>query len=105
MKRSWSMIVSLAAGVLLACGTGTESTAEEPVAPAPPATESIAPVSAQSCTTLYRPRYTTYWASFPIEVDGQRGGCETFDDCSTVCWGEETQYVMHHDYFYCTYCY
>lgn len=69
---------------------------------APEVSEST--VSPMACVTLYRPRYSSWWSSFPIEVDGQMGGCETHDDCTTTCWGVETPYYIHQDFFYCTYC-
>ncbi|PTL84283.1 hypothetical protein DAT35_08940 [Vitiosangium sp. GDMCC 1.1324] len=79
------------------------SVSEPAASPAPQASTSR--VSAQSCTTLWRPRYSSYWTSFPIEVDGQVGGCETHDDCTTTCWGTESPYYIHQDFFYCTACY
>src|SRR6218665_2427583 len=41
-------------------------------------------VSAQGRVMLTRPRDTTYLASFPLQVDGEGGGCETQDDCTTT---------------------
>ncbi|MFY0570325.1 hypothetical protein ACN28E_41775 [Archangium lansingense] len=178
MKSAVSIIVSLATGLLLACGAGPDASVDEPVTSSPPtadeqgsvtaaapvcgdgicapierlncpsdcpdgtcgdgvcchgettlscpsdcprnlpycyknalsanepATEvSDSRVSPMACTTLLRPRYSTYWDSFPIQVDGQVGGCETYDDCTTSCWGTESPYFMHHDFFYCTVCY
>ena len=63
-----------------------------------------AEVSSQACTTLYRPRITTYWTSFPIEVEGQIGMCTTAADCSVTCVGETSQYALNSQFFYCTYC-
>ncbi|WNG50046.1 hypothetical protein F0U60_42430 [Archangium minus] len=111
MKSAVSIVVSLAASILLACGVGPESAVDESVSPsstgpesssAPEVSEST--VSPMACVTLYRPRYSSWWSSFPIEVDGQMGGCETHDDCTTTCWGVETPYYMHEGFFYCTYC-
>ncbi len=106
LKSAWSIVVPLAASFLLACGAGIETGADEPTVSAPPAAEqSGEQVSAQACTTLYRPRSSTYWQSFPIEVDGQVGGCETNDDCTVSCWGEQNNNAIHSGFFYCTYCY
>jgi hypothetical protein len=115
MKSASSFVVPLAASFLLACGAGTETVADEPgtpqsgetsteVASTPAPGQSGSQVSAMACVTLYRPRYITWWTSFPIEVDGQVGGCETHDDCTTTCWGQESAYQTHSGFFYCTYC-
>ena len=112
MKIAVSIAVSLATSLLLACGAGPESSADESVTSPPAASDSATEVSSDSsvspmaCTTLWRPRYSTYWSSFPIEADGQVGGCETNDDCTTTCWGDtDGPYVIHQSYFYCTACY
>ncbi|WP_257451894.1 hypothetical protein [Archangium lipolyticum] len=107
MKIASSIVVPLAASFLLACGAGTETVADEPTSTitSTPATEQSGQVSAQACTTLYRPRYSSYWESFPIQVDGQVGACETNDDCTVSCWGEQNNNVIHSGFFYCTYCY
>jgi hypothetical protein len=91
------------AGGLLACGGGAEPALEPQ---ATPDTESASrpEVTAQACVQLYRPAYTSYWDSFPIRDDGQVGGCETAPDCTTTCWGTDSPYVIHQNFFYCTYC-
>lgn len=114
MKTPVRVALSLAAASLLACGVEAEPAPEEraPVqVPAPVGGEGLSVrqgdeprVSAAACTTLWRPRYSSYWSSFPIEVDGEMGGCETHDDCTTTCWGVETPYYIHQNFFYCTYC-
>ncbi|QRN98013.1 hypothetical protein JRI60_02760 [Archangium violaceum] len=106
MKSVSSFVVPLAASFLLACGAGTEPVADESEAlVSTPSPEQSGQVSAQACTTLYRPRYSSYWESFPIQVDGQVGGCETNDDCTVSCWGEQNNNAIHSGFFYCTYCY
>ncbi|RKH49352.1 hypothetical protein [Corallococcus llansteffanensis] len=82
--------------MLLACGPGTEAE--------PQGQPSDQDVKAQSCVQLYRPQRSSYFDSFPMREDGQVGGCETGPDCIPVCWGQESPYYVHQDYFYCTYC-
>ncbi|MDC0713491.1 hypothetical protein POL68_33815 [Stigmatella sp. ncwal1] len=109
-------VVLLAAGFLVACGTEAEvasgasaAAPSEHVESAPPAVTgapgaAASEVSAQSCVQLYRPRYMTWWTGFPIQVDGEVGACETYDDCSTSCWGQESPYPTYSSFFYCTVC-
>ncbi|WIG97073.1 hypothetical protein [Myxococcus sp. SDU36] len=105
MRNISAVAVSLAAaGVLVACGEGVDLNEEGAIPTAPEAVSAPAEVSAQACTTLYRPRVTTYWTSFPIEREGQVGRCTTASDCSVTCVGETSQYAINGQFFYCTYC-
>ncbi|ADO69530.1 hypothetical protein [Stigmatella aurantiaca] len=110
MKKVLSVAL-LAAGFLVACGTAADPAAA-PMAPSESALPTVtgnpepaaSEVSAQGCVQLYRPRYMTWWTGFPIQVDGEVGACETHDDCSTSCWGQESPYPTYSGFFYCTLC-
>ena len=108
MRTIQAAAVSVVAGFLVACGGDVDVNEEGAVlTPAEAAQEAVAPsgeVSAQACTTLYRPRITTYWTSFPIEREGQLGRCVTANDCTVTCTGESSQYALNSQFFYCTYC-
>ncbi len=103
MKTPVRVFFFLAACALMACG-GEAAPAAPDATPAEVSQGSDAPVSAQACTTLRRPRTSSYWESFPIQPDGQVGGCETADDCTVTCWGEQTRNVIHSALFECTSC-
>jgi len=108
MRTIPSVAASVVAGFIIACGGGMEQDEAGAVPGSPEAVRDAvsAPgdVSSQACTTLYRPRLTTYWTSFPIEVEGQVGRCVTAEDCSVTCVGETSQYPISSQFFYCTYC-
>ncbi|WP_255424202.1 MULTISPECIES: hypothetical protein [unclassified Corallococcus] len=36
--------------------------------------------------------------------DGLLGQCELDASCNPTCWGVESAYPVHSDYFYCTHC-
>ncbi|SDE47818.1 MULTISPECIES: hypothetical protein [Myxococcus] len=109
MRNISTVAVSVvAAGFLVACGEGVDLNEEGAIPTTPEAAQEAvsapAEVSAQACTTLYRPRITTYWTSFPIEIEGQVGRCTTASDCTVTCVGETSQYAINSQFFYCTYC-
>ncbi|NNB84147.1 hypothetical protein HJC10_02915 [Corallococcus exiguus] len=95
MKQFLAVAAFLASG-LVACGgdSSLEGTGNEV----------RGSVTASACTQHYVPRLTTYWTSLPMQADGQVGECELDASCNPTCWGVESAYPVHTDYFYCTHC-
>ncbi len=89
MKSAVSLIVSLATGLLLACGAGPDSSVDEPVTSSPPAANESGSVTAAAvcgdgiCTVSERS--TCPMDCPPVCGDGVCCGGETNQSCPTDC--------------------